>query len=67
VNKNYKGKTMHLPMEINNGMIERLVDTGASMLIMAANIIQKLGIMHMVSGHETYKTTSGLSPLLWKG
>ncbi len=54
-------------MEINNGMIERLVDTGASMLIMAANIIQKLGIMHMVSGHETYKTTSGLSPLLWKG
>ncbi len=30
VNKNYKGKTMHLPMEMNNGMIEGLVDTGAS-------------------------------------
>jgi hypothetical protein len=22
MNKNYRGKTMHLPMEINNGMIE---------------------------------------------
>jgi hypothetical protein len=26
---------------------------------MVANIIQKLGIMHLVSGHETYKTTYG--------
>ncbi len=29
--KNYKGKTMHLHVEINNGMIEGLVDTSASM------------------------------------
>jgi hypothetical protein len=39
VNKNYKGKTMHLPMEINNGMIEGLVDIGASMSVMAISII----------------------------
>jgi predicted aspartyl protease len=39
VNKNYRDKTMHLPVEINNGMIEGLVDTGASMSVMAANII----------------------------
>ncbi len=39
VNKNYRGKTMHLPVEINNGMIERLVDIGASMLVMVASIV----------------------------
>jgi predicted aspartyl protease len=39
VNKNYKGKTMHLHVEINNGMIEGLVDIGASMSVMAAGII----------------------------
>jgi predicted aspartyl protease len=39
-------------------MIERLVDTGAFMLVMAASIIKKLGIMHLVSRHKTYKTTS---------
>ncbi len=39
VNKNYKGKTMHLPMEINNGMIEGLVDIGASMSVIAISII----------------------------
>jgi predicted aspartyl protease len=46
-------------VETNNGVIEGLVDIGASMLVMAANIIRELGIMHLVSGHETYKTTSG--------
>ncbi len=50
---------MHLHVETNNGVIEGLVDIGASMLVMAANIIRELGIMHLVSGHETYKTTSG--------
>jgi predicted aspartyl protease len=56
VNKNYRGKTMHLPIEINNVMIDRLVDTSASMSVMATSIIRELGIMHLVSGHETYKT-----------
>jgi hypothetical protein len=39
MNKNYKCKTMHLLVEINNGMIEGLVDTSASMSIMATNIV----------------------------
>jgi len=39
VNKNYRGKTMHLPIKINNGMIERLVDIGASMSVMATSIV----------------------------
>jgi predicted aspartyl protease len=39
MNKNYKGKTMHLLVKINNGMIEGLVDTGESMSIMAANTV----------------------------
>jgi predicted aspartyl protease len=30
---------MHLHVEINNGVIEGLVDTCASMLVMATNII----------------------------
>jgi hypothetical protein len=58
VNKTYRRKTMHLPIEINNGVIEGLVNIGASMLVMVANIVRKFGIMHLVSGHETYKTTS---------
>jgi len=47
-------------MEINQALIEGLVDTRASMLGMAANVVRKLGIMHLMVGHETYKTTSGI-------
>ncbi len=60
VNKNYRGKTMHLPMEINNGMIEGLVDISGSMSVMTTSIIQELGIMHLLSTHETYKTRFGI-------
>jgi hypothetical protein len=27
---------------------------------MVANVVMKLGIMHLVAGHETYKTTFGI-------
>jgi predicted aspartyl protease len=60
VNKTYRGKTMHFFVQINNGMINELVDIGASMSIMATSIVRKLGIMHLVLGHETYKTASGI-------
>jgi hypothetical protein len=50
---------MHLHFEINNGMIEGLVDTSASMSIMVASIVRKFRIMHLVSIHEIYKTTLG--------
>jgi predicted aspartyl protease len=41
-------------------MIEGLVDTVASMLVMTASVVRKLGIMHLVADHETYKTTSNI-------
>jgi predicted aspartyl protease len=54
-------------VEINNYIVERLVDIGASMFVMAAAVVRKLGavvkelgMMHLVTGSETYKTTSGV-------
>jgi predicted aspartyl protease len=41
-------------------MIEGLVDTGASVLVMATNVVRKFGIMHLVADHETYKTASSI-------
>jgi predicted aspartyl protease len=59
INKTHRNKTLHLVVEINQALIESLVDTGASMLVMVASVVKEFGIMHLVSGHETYKTTSG--------
>jgi len=36
INKTHRSKTLHLLVEINNYIIERLVDTRASMSVMAA-------------------------------
>jgi predicted aspartyl protease len=47
-------------MEINNCVVEGLVDNGASMSIMVVAIVRELGIMHMVTIFETYKTTLGV-------
>jgi hypothetical protein len=41
-------------------MIQGLVDAWASMLVMADSVVRELGIMHLVVGHETYKTTSSI-------
>ncbi len=49
-----------MAVEINQAMIENLVDTGAFMLVMATNVITKLGIMHLVASHETYKIAFGI-------
>jgi predicted aspartyl protease len=59
VNRTHRSKTLHLPVEINSCLIEGLVDTGAFMSVMAAAVVRELGLMHMVSGSETYKTASG--------
>jgi len=59
VSKTHRNKTLHLSVEINNCLIEGLVDTGASVSIMAAAVVRELGLMHLVSGSETYKTASG--------
>ncbi len=60
INKTHRNKTLHLLVEINGYLIEGLVDTGASMSVMAIVIIRELGMMHLVSGSETYKTASGV-------
>ncbi len=59
VNKTHRSKTLHLSVEINNYLVEGLVDTGASMSVMAAVVVRELGLMHLVSGSKTYKTASG--------
>jgi hypothetical protein len=58
VNKTHGNKSLHLALEINQAMIEGLVDIGASILVMVASVVRELSIMHLVVGHETYKTTS---------
>jgi len=60
MNKTHRSKTLHLSVEVNSYMVEGLVDTGASMFIMAAVVVRKLGLMHLVSRSETYKTASGV-------
>ncbi len=55
VNKTHQSKTLHLPVEISNCVVEGLIDTGASM-----SVVRELGMMHLVTGNESYKTTSGV-------
>jgi predicted aspartyl protease len=43
-------------VEINNYVVEGLVDTRASMYVMAAVMVRELGIMHLVVAFEIYKT-----------
>jgi hypothetical protein len=60
INKTHKSKTLHLLVEINNYVVEGLVDTGASMSVMAAVTVRKLSMMHLVTRSETYKIASGV-------
>ncbi|CAK9236189.1 unnamed protein product [Sphagnum troendelagicum] len=59
ISKTHMIKTLHLSMEVNQCLIEGLVDTGASMSVMAAAMVRELGLMHLVTGLEAYKTASG--------
>jgi hypothetical protein len=60
VNKTHRSKTLHLPIEIDNCVVEGLVDTGASMSVLASAVVRELGMMHLVTGNESYKTASGV-------
>jgi hypothetical protein len=60
VSKTHRSKTLHLPIEISDCIIEGLVDTGASMSVLAATVVRELGIMHLITWNESYKTTSGV-------
>ncbi len=57
INKVHHNKTFHLVVEINRTLIESLVGTSASMSVTTTNVVRKFNIMHLVSGHETYKIT----------
>jgi hypothetical protein len=59
INETHRSKTLHLSVEVNQHLIEGLVDTGASMSVMAAVVVRELGLMHLVTGSEAYKTASG--------
>ncbi len=60
VSKTHRSKTLHLPVEISDCIVEGLVDTGASMSVLAAVVVRELGIMHLVTGNESYKTAWGV-------
>jgi hypothetical protein len=49
VNKMHRSKTLHLPVEISNCVVEGLIDTRASMSVLAAVVVRKLGMMHLVT------------------
>jgi hypothetical protein len=58
INKTHRSKTLHLLVEINNYVLEGLVDTGTSMSVMVVAVVKELGMMHLMTGSETYKTVS---------
>jgi predicted aspartyl protease len=60
INKTHRSKTLHLPVEINNYVVEGLVHTGASMSVMVVVVVRELGMMHLVTRSETYKIASGV-------
>ncbi len=47
-------------MEIDRYIIEGLVDTGASMSVIAAAVVREMGMMHLVVGSKSYKTASAV-------
>jgi predicted aspartyl protease len=60
VSKTHRSKTLHLPVVINKCIVEGLVDTGASMSVLAAAVVRELGMMHLVTRNESYKIASGV-------
>jgi hypothetical protein len=48
MNKTNRSKTLRLMVEINQALLKGLVDTGALMLVMVANVVKELNNMHLV-------------------
>jgi len=40
--------------------VEGLIDTGTSMSVLATTMVREMGMMHLVTGSENYKTASGV-------
>ncbi len=43
---------------VGNNLVERLVNTRASMFVMSTNVVRELGIMHLIICMECYKIAS---------
>ncbi|CAM6077042.1 unnamed protein product [Sphagnum tenellum] len=54
----HRSKTLHLPVEMNGYVVEGLADTETSMSVLAAAVVREMGMMHLVTGSENYKTAS---------
>jgi hypothetical protein len=50
---------LHMLVGINNYIVERLVDIGASMFVLVVVIVRELGIMQLVIGFGSYNIASG--------
>jgi hypothetical protein len=48
---------LHLLVGVGNNLVEGLVDTKTLMSIMSTFVLHELGIMHLVTSMEFYKTT----------
>jgi pentose-5-phosphate-3-epimerase len=59
INKNCS-KIIHLMVEMNNHIIEGLVDTRASMLVIVTSVVRELSIVHLVIRLKSYKKASGV-------
>jgi len=67
VNKTHRSKTLHLSVEINGYLIEGLVDTRASMSVMAAAVVREMGMMHLSLGQRPTRLRLGWLRRLWEG
>jgi len=52
VNKTHRSKTLHLPMEMNGYVVEGVIDTRASMSVLATTVVREMGMMHLVTGSK---------------
>jgi hypothetical protein len=60
IHKTNNGKMMHLSMEVHNHVVEGLVDSGVSMLVITTYVVNELGLMHQVIINEKYKIIFGI-------
>ncbi len=67
INKTHRSKALHLLVEVNNYVVERLMDISASISIMLVVEVKELGIMHTIIKFETYKIASSDVHKPWGG
>lgn len=58
INKSHRSRTLHLLVGVGNNLVEGLVNTKTSMLVISTSVVRELGIMHSIIGMESYKTAS---------